>query len=237
MTVTTFTAVQTKLTILSYTSIGASRLLCISTFQTLYFHIVSCLKYSEKREFATKAGECMPCHSECKVQEGKQTCTGPVGLVPCTAATYRQYCLFFSSAIFCQVHFLPLNFCFSVFCLKREPTSAKLVPGYRTARTACPRVLRAWWEGRRSSLNTPTSRATVSPATLTAHKGQEIWFEGLYFQTGASFFSLHSIFFLNYFRCKGPGIGDCVEASRYNSGYAVPLVLCTLYFLKIPTSL
>lgn len=118
MTVTTFPAVQTKLTILSYTSIGASRLLCISTFQTLYFYIVSCLKYSEKREFATKAGECMPCHSECKVQEGKQTCTGPVGLVPCTAATYRQYCLLFSSAIFCQVNFLPLSFCFSVFAEK-----------------------------------------------------------------------------------------------------------------------
>lgn len=138
----------------------------------------------------------MPCHSECKVQEGKQTCTGPVGLVRCTAATYRQYCLLFPSAIFCLVNFLPFYFCFSVYCLKREPTSVKLVPGYRTAHTACPRVLRAWWEGRRSSLNTPTSRATVSPATLTAHKGQEIWFEGLYFQTGA-IFSLPSIqFFL-----------------------------------------
>lgn len=31
----------------------------------------------EKREFAASSGECMPCHSECKVQEGKQTCTGP----------------------------------------------------------------------------------------------------------------------------------------------------------------
>lgn len=50
------------------------------------------IKCSERREFATEAGECLPCHPECKVQEGKQTCTGPVGLVPCTAATYRQYC-------------------------------------------------------------------------------------------------------------------------------------------------
>ncbi|XP_034726500.1 receptor tyrosine-protein kinase erbB-3a isoform X1 [Etheostoma cragini] len=31
----------------------------------------------ERREFATQSGECMPCHPECKVQEGKQTCTGP----------------------------------------------------------------------------------------------------------------------------------------------------------------
>uniref|UniRef100_A0A3P9BQE5 receptor protein-tyrosine kinase n=1 Tax=Maylandia zebra TaxID=106582 RepID=A0A3P9BQE5_9CICH len=53
---------------------------------------VSCKKYSRggtcvpdcmfltgsQREFATKSGECLPCHPECKVQEGKETCTGPV---------------------------------------------------------------------------------------------------------------------------------------------------------------
>ncbi|XP_060898548.1 receptor tyrosine-protein kinase erbB-3a isoform X2 [Labrus mixtus] len=52
---------------------------------------VSCKKYSrggtcvpdcmfltsERREFATQSGECIPCHPECKVQKGKQTCTGP----------------------------------------------------------------------------------------------------------------------------------------------------------------
>ncbi|KAL3978166.1 FERM domain-containing protein 1 [Sarotherodon galilaeus] len=52
---------------------------------------VSCKKYSrggtcvpdcmfltgKQREFATKSGECLPCHPECKVQEGKETCTGP----------------------------------------------------------------------------------------------------------------------------------------------------------------
>ncbi|KAM9859780.1 receptor tyrosine-protein kinase erbB-3a [Aulostomus maculatus] len=52
---------------------------------------VSCKKYSrggtcvpdcmfltgERREFATPSGECLPCHPECKVQEGQQTCTGP----------------------------------------------------------------------------------------------------------------------------------------------------------------
>ncbi|XP_061833621.1 receptor tyrosine-protein kinase erbB-3a isoform X2 [Nerophis lumbriciformis] len=51
---------------------------------------LSCNKYSrggtcvadcmflmgERREFADASGECMHCHSECKVQEGKQTCTG-----------------------------------------------------------------------------------------------------------------------------------------------------------------
>ncbi|TMS19060.1 Receptor tyrosine-protein kinase erbB-3 [Larimichthys crocea] len=51
---------------------------------------VSCKKYSRggtcvpdcmfltgaRREFATRSGECMPCHPECKVQEGKETCTG-----------------------------------------------------------------------------------------------------------------------------------------------------------------
>uniref|UniRef100_A0A673ZBI0 Receptor protein-tyrosine kinase n=1 Tax=Salmo trutta TaxID=8032 RepID=A0A673ZBI0_SALTR len=29
------------------------------------------------REFAGPKGECMPCHSECEVQEGRLTCTGP----------------------------------------------------------------------------------------------------------------------------------------------------------------
>ncbi|KAM9408215.1 receptor tyrosine-protein kinase erbB-3-like [Pholidichthys leucotaenia] len=52
---------------------------------------VSCMNYSrggtcvpecmfsvgERREFATPSGECTPCHPECKVQEGKATCTGP----------------------------------------------------------------------------------------------------------------------------------------------------------------
>uniref|UniRef100_A0A4W5NTU1 receptor protein-tyrosine kinase n=1 Tax=Hucho hucho TaxID=62062 RepID=A0A4W5NTU1_9TELE len=31
----------------------------------------------EGREFAGPKGECMPCHSECEVQEGRLTCTGP----------------------------------------------------------------------------------------------------------------------------------------------------------------
>uniref|UniRef100_A0A671X6M9 Receptor protein-tyrosine kinase n=1 Tax=Sparus aurata TaxID=8175 RepID=A0A671X6M9_SPAAU len=64
---------------------------------------VSCKKYSrggtcvpdcmfltgERREFATQAGECMPCHSECKVQGGKQTCTGP-GADECVACANLQ---------------------------------------------------------------------------------------------------------------------------------------------------
>uniref|UniRef100_A0A3Q1C6L6 Receptor protein-tyrosine kinase n=1 Tax=Amphiprion ocellaris TaxID=80972 RepID=A0A3Q1C6L6_AMPOC len=64
---------------------------------------VSCNKYSrggtcvpdcmflsgEKREFATPSGECMPCHPECKVQEGKQTCTGP-GADQCVACAGLQ---------------------------------------------------------------------------------------------------------------------------------------------------
>ncbi|KAM3621018.1 uncharacterized protein V6R79_005030 [Siganus canaliculatus] len=64
---------------------------------------VSCNKYSrggtcvpscmfltgERREFATESGECMPCHSECKVQEGKQTCTGP-GADQCVACANLQ---------------------------------------------------------------------------------------------------------------------------------------------------
>ncbi|XP_029287336.1 LOW QUALITY PROTEIN: receptor tyrosine-protein kinase erbB-3a [Cottoperca gobio] len=59
---------------------------------------LSCKKYSrggtcvpdcmfltgKRREFATQSGECMPCHPECKVQEGKQTCTGP-GADQCVA--------------------------------------------------------------------------------------------------------------------------------------------------------
>ncbi|XP_054473898.1 receptor tyrosine-protein kinase erbB-3a [Anoplopoma fimbria] len=43
----------------------------------------------ERREFATQSGECMPCHPECKVQEGKQTCTGP-GADQCVACASLQ---------------------------------------------------------------------------------------------------------------------------------------------------
>ncbi|XP_041836409.1 receptor tyrosine-protein kinase erbB-3a isoform X2 [Melanotaenia boesemani] len=64
---------------------------------------VSCKKYSrggtcvpdclfltgEKREFATPSGECMPCHHECKVQEGKETCRGP-GADQCVACASLQ---------------------------------------------------------------------------------------------------------------------------------------------------
>ncbi|XP_036957538.1 receptor tyrosine-protein kinase erbB-3a [Acanthopagrus latus] len=64
---------------------------------------VSCKKYSrggtcvpdcmfltgERREFATQAGECMPCHSECKVQAGRETCTGP-GADECVACASLQ---------------------------------------------------------------------------------------------------------------------------------------------------
>ncbi|XP_070693587.1 receptor tyrosine-protein kinase erbB-3a [Pempheris klunzingeri] len=59
---------------------------------------LSCKKYSrggtcvpdcmfltgERREFATQSRECLPCHPECKVQEGKETCTGP-GADQCVA--------------------------------------------------------------------------------------------------------------------------------------------------------
>ncbi|XP_056158078.1 receptor tyrosine-protein kinase erbB-3-like [Lampris incognitus] len=38
----------------------------------------------ERREFATVKRECMPCHAECEVQEGKPTCTGP-GADECVA--------------------------------------------------------------------------------------------------------------------------------------------------------
>ncbi|CAL8339089.1 unnamed protein product [Merluccius merluccius] len=42
------------------------------------------------REFANAKGECMPCHSECEVQEGKPTCTGP-GANECVAcARYKD---------------------------------------------------------------------------------------------------------------------------------------------------
>ncbi|XP_077429278.1 receptor tyrosine-protein kinase erbB-3a isoform X1 [Vanacampus margaritifer] len=64
---------------------------------------LSCKKYSrggtcvpdcmflkgETREFANPSGECMPCHPECKVQEGKETCTGP-GADECVACANRQ---------------------------------------------------------------------------------------------------------------------------------------------------
>uniref|UniRef100_A0A665VQS3 Receptor protein-tyrosine kinase n=1 Tax=Echeneis naucrates TaxID=173247 RepID=A0A665VQS3_ECHNA len=43
----------------------------------------------ERREFATPSGECMPCHPECKVQEGKETCTGP-GADECVACASHQ---------------------------------------------------------------------------------------------------------------------------------------------------
>ncbi|KAK7878770.1 hypothetical protein WMY93_030930 [Mugilogobius chulae] len=40
-----------------------------------------------RREFASASGECLPCHSECKVQEGKSTCHGP-GAHECTACAH-----------------------------------------------------------------------------------------------------------------------------------------------------
>uniref|UniRef100_A0A4W6EI95 receptor protein-tyrosine kinase n=1 Tax=Lates calcarifer TaxID=8187 RepID=A0A4W6EI95_LATCA len=49
----------------------------------------SCLECRKKREFATPSGECMPCHPECKVQEGKETCTGP-GADQCVACASLQ---------------------------------------------------------------------------------------------------------------------------------------------------
>ncbi|XP_037627238.1 receptor tyrosine-protein kinase erbB-3a isoform X2 [Sebastes umbrosus] len=70
---------------------------------------VSCNKYSrggtcvpdcmfltgERREFASESRECMPCHSECKVQEGKQTCTGPGAdqCVVCTSLKDGPHCV------------------------------------------------------------------------------------------------------------------------------------------------
>ncbi|XP_034440903.1 receptor tyrosine-protein kinase erbB-3a [Hippoglossus hippoglossus] len=43
----------------------------------------------ERREFAAQSGECEPCHPECKVQEGKETCTGP-GADQCVACASLQ---------------------------------------------------------------------------------------------------------------------------------------------------
>ncbi|XP_060925022.1 receptor tyrosine-protein kinase erbB-3a [Limanda limanda] len=43
----------------------------------------------ERREFAAQSGECKPCHPECKVQEGKETCTGP-GADQCVACASLQ---------------------------------------------------------------------------------------------------------------------------------------------------
>uniref|UniRef100_A0A8D0D8D3 Receptor protein-tyrosine kinase n=1 Tax=Sander lucioperca TaxID=283035 RepID=A0A8D0D8D3_SANLU len=50
--------------------------------------VPDCIEYYE-REFATQSGECMACHPECKVQEGKQTCTGP-GADQCVACARLQ---------------------------------------------------------------------------------------------------------------------------------------------------
>ncbi|XP_062272115.1 receptor tyrosine-protein kinase erbB-3a [Scomber scombrus] len=64
---------------------------------------VSCKQYSRggtcvpdcmfltgvRREFATESDECMPCDSECKVQEGKETCKGP-GADECVACASLQ---------------------------------------------------------------------------------------------------------------------------------------------------
>uniref|UniRef100_A0A3P8UVQ1 Receptor protein-tyrosine kinase n=1 Tax=Cynoglossus semilaevis TaxID=244447 RepID=A0A3P8UVQ1_CYNSE len=43
----------------------------------------------ERREFASQSGECLPCHPECKVQKGKETCTGP-GADECVACANLQ---------------------------------------------------------------------------------------------------------------------------------------------------
>uniref|UniRef100_A0A8C1I0N2 Receptor protein-tyrosine kinase n=1 Tax=Cyprinus carpio carpio TaxID=630221 RepID=A0A8C1I0N2_CYPCA len=49
----------------------------------------------EKREFAGTKKECMPCHQECAVQDGKHTCKGP-GANECAACAHLQdgpYCV------------------------------------------------------------------------------------------------------------------------------------------------
>ncbi|XP_015226132.1 PREDICTED: receptor tyrosine-protein kinase erbB-3 isoform X2 [Cyprinodon variegatus] len=43
----------------------------------------------EKREFASQTGECLPCHPNCKVQEGMETCRGP-GADQCIACSKLQ---------------------------------------------------------------------------------------------------------------------------------------------------
>uniref|UniRef100_A0A3Q1IFN8 Receptor protein-tyrosine kinase n=1 Tax=Anabas testudineus TaxID=64144 RepID=A0A3Q1IFN8_ANATE len=45
--------------------------------------------WGERREFATASGDCTSCHPECKVQEGKETCTGP-GADQCVACASLQ---------------------------------------------------------------------------------------------------------------------------------------------------
>lgn len=103
----------------------------------------------EKREFATKAGECMPCHSECKVQEGKQTCTGP-GADECEAC-------------------------------------ARLQDGPHCV-SSCPEGVMG---GEEVIFKYPNKQGHCEPCHVNCTQG-----------------------------CKGPGIGDCVEASRYSSGQA-----------------
>jgi len=53
--------------------LSAMRAACV----TAVFRVTLC---SALREFANAKGECMLCHTECEVQEGKPTCTGPVRL-------------------------------------------------------------------------------------------------------------------------------------------------------------
>ncbi|XP_030634040.1 receptor tyrosine-protein kinase erbB-3a [Chanos chanos] len=43
----------------------------------------------QRREFAGPKGECLPCHSECEMQEGRHTCTGP-GANECVACAHLQ---------------------------------------------------------------------------------------------------------------------------------------------------
>ncbi|KAM4740868.1 receptor tyrosine-protein kinase erbB-3a [Anableps anableps] len=64
---------------------------------------VSCKKYSrggtcvpdcmfltgDRREFATQSGKCLPCHPDCKVQKGMETCRGP-GADQCVACSSLQ---------------------------------------------------------------------------------------------------------------------------------------------------
>lgn len=139
----------------------------------------------ERREFSAQ-GECMPCDPECKVQEGKQTCTGPVGF---TLYWYTSeagqwfsrnyfctpYCQGFLSALLSSVNqIVPLSFKGADQCV----ACARLQDGPHCV-SECPEGLMG---GEGFIFKYPNKQGSCEPCHINCTKGWDIcWlFFGVY---------------------------------------------------------
>ena len=196
----------------------------LQSFQRCWKWITFRLECRERREFATQAGECMPCHSECKVQAGRETCTGPVWLSV------------FSLGVLLPPDGIPVDV--AILYIELIPPLCKVVPPLRLSVppplkgadecvacaslqdgphcvSSCPEGLMG---GEEVIFKYPNKQGRCEPCHINCTQG---W--GM---TRAAPLCIHIYVVLiskwtsclRCFRCFGPGIRDCVGSSRYISG-------------------